>query len=140
MSFHEKSAWVMAAIMLVGGVFYFGTVSQMSAGLGVIAPPVMPLVVVYVIAIVIFSIIAQIAIALTRPSEATDKLDERDRIVSARAGSISGIVLGIGILAGLAGYLFTYDGNLLFHMAFGAMMIAQVAEYVARIIFYRTGV
>ena len=140
MSFHEKSAWVMGAVMIAGAVFYFSTVSRMSEAMGQVAPPLVPLVVVYIIAIIILSILGHILVAVTKPSEADDMMDERDRIIVARAGSFSGILLAIGVVTALGYYLFTQDGNLMFHIAFGALMAAQLGEYAARIVYYRRGI
>ena len=140
MSFHEKSAWVMGLIMIAGMAFYFRTVAAMSEGLEQLAPPVLPLVIVYIVVIVVLSIIGHILIAVSRPSEADDMMDERDKLVAARAGNIAGFVLGIGLISALGGYLINYDGNQLFHAAFGVLMVSQITEYAARIVYYRTGV
>lgn len=140
MSFHEKSAWVMAVVLLPAAAWYFSIVVQASAALGETAPPVLPVVVIYVIIIIVLSIVGHILVAVTKPSEADDALDERDRIIASRAGSFSGLLLGLGVLAGLGVYLFHYDGNLLFHMVFGALMLAQLGEYGAKIVSYRRGV
>jgi hypothetical protein len=140
MSFHEKSAWVMGLILIAGMIFYFNQVAAMSAGLEQLAPPVLPVVIVYIIVIVILSILGHLMIAITRPSEADDTMDERDKLIAARAGNIAGVILGVGLIGALGGYLFTYDGNLLFHAGFGALMMSQLAEYAARIVYYRGGV
>ncbi|WP_084397802.1 hypothetical protein [Henriciella aquimarina] len=140
MSFHEKSAWVMGAVLLIAAAWYFRTVAAASAALGEVAPPLLPLVVGYIVLIIVLSIIAHILVAVTKPSEADDTLDERDRIIASRAGSFGGVLLGVGVLTGLGGYLFDYDGNKLFHIAFGAMMVAQLGEYAAKIWYYRRGV
>lgn len=140
MSFHEKSAWAMGLILIAGMVFYFNTVAGMSAGLDGVAPPVLPVVVVYVIVIVVLSIAGHIMIAISKPSEADDTMDERDKLIAARAGNVSGVVLAVGLLGALGIYLFNYDGNLLFHAAFGSLMLSQITEYAARIIYYRGGV
>ena len=140
MSFHEKSAWAMAGILIAGLCFYVSTVARMSVGLEGLAPPVLPVVVVYIIVIVGLSILGHILIAITRPSEADDTMDERDKLIAARAGNIAGVLLGLGILGGLAIYLFTYDGNQLFQTVFVSLRVAQIAEYGARIVYYRGGV
>ncbi|MEQ8558826.1 MAG: hypothetical protein RIB03_10965 [Henriciella sp.] len=140
MSFNEKSAWVMAVVLVIAAVWYFKIVAAASAALGEVAPPLLPLVAGYIILIIILSITAHILVAVTKPSEADDTMDERDRIIANRAGSFSGVLLGIGVLAGLGRYLFDYDGNMLFHIVFGAMMVAQLGEYGAKIWYYRRGV
>lgn len=139
MSFHEKSAWTMGLILIAGMIFYFNKVAAMSAGLDGVAPPVLPLVIAYIVVIVVLSIIGHILIAVSKPSDADDMMDERDKLVFARAGNIAGVILGIGVIGALGGYLFTYDGNQLFHAAFGALMLSQIAEYGARIVYYRGG-
>lgn len=139
MSFHEKSSWAMGLILLVGLVFYFQNVASMSEGLDSVAPPVLPIVVVYIGLMIVLSIVSHILIAIMKPSEADDTMDERDKLVFARAGNIGGLLLAIGLIAALGNYLFSYDGNLLFHAAFGALMVAQIAEYGARIVYYRSG-
>ena len=130
----------MGLIMIAGMAFYFRTVSAMSEGMEQLAPPVLPLVIVYIVVIVVLSILGHILIAVSKPSEADDTMDERDKLVAARAGNIAGVVLGVGLISALGIYLFTYDGNQLFHAAFGALMISQIAEYAARIVYYRAGV
>ena len=140
MSFHEKSAWAMAGILIAGLCFYLSTVARMSVGLDGLAPPVLPVVIIYVIIIVVLSIIGHVLIAISKPSEADDTMDERDKLIAARAGNVAGFLLGLGVLGGLGAYLFTYDGNLLFHTVFGSLMLSQIAEYGARIVYYRRGV
>ncbi|GGB66387.1 hypothetical protein [Henriciella pelagia] len=140
MSFHEKSAWAMAVILLAGLGWYVRTIAGMSAGMEQLAPPVLPVVIAYIVVIVILSIVGHVLIAVAKPSEADDMMDERDKLIAARAGNVSGVLLGVGVLAALGAYLFTYDGNLLFHAAFLALMVSQIAEYGARIVYYRGGV
>ena len=66
MSFREKSAWVMGAIMLATGVFY----AQLVAGAPQ-APVIGPLIP-YVLAVVVFSIVAQVGLAII-PHQAHDR-------------------------------------------------------------------
>lgn len=139
MSFHEKSSWAMGLIMLIGLAWYVKTVASMSAGLEGVAPPVLPIVAVYIVIIVVLSIAGHIMIAITKPSEADDTMDERDKLIAARAGNAAGVALGVGILASLGNYLISYDGNLLFHAVFLSLMVAQITEYAARIVYYRGG-
>lgn len=140
MSFHEKTAWAMGLILTAGMIYYFNKVAAMSSGIDGVAPPVLPVVIAYVVVIVVLSVIGHILIAISKPSEADGAMDERDKLVAARAGNIAGVILGVGVIGALGGYLFTYDGNQLFHAAFGALMISQIAEYGARIVYYRGGI
>lgn len=140
MSFREKSAWAMAFILFSAGAYYFQKVIGISAELGETAPPVIPLVIFYVVFIVIASAIIMPIIAGTTGKEANDPADERDRIIIDKAGHWSGYVLAAGVIAGLFNYSFTRDGNLLFHIAFASLMLSQIGEYVLQVVLYRRGV
>lgn len=140
MPFHEKSAWTMAVTLTIGGILYFWAVASMSADLGKLAPPVLPTVVVYTGIIVVLAIIGHIAIAALSPREANAPADEREKKVVDRAAHLSGYVLGVGAIAALGLYLFTYDGNLMFYVVFASLMASQIAEYFCQIALYRRGV
>ena len=50
------------------------------------------------------------------------------------------MVLAIGAVAGLWHFGWNNDGNMLFHIVFGALMASQVAEYGFQIFLFRRGV
>jgi len=140
MPFHEKSAWIMSVALLLGGAFYGWTVTTISAELGRLAPPILPAVLVYTVIIVIVATVGHILVAMTSPRDAREAADEREKRIVERMGHLSGYVLGFGIIVALGTYLFTYDGNLMFYIAFGSLMLSQLAEYVGQIVLYRVGV
>jgi hypothetical protein len=140
MAFQEKSAWVMVVALLLGGVFYFGVVASMSAGIGELAPPILPLVAVYTAILVAIAIAGHIVAAISAPREANGPLDERDRAITVRAGQRAGVVFGLGVISSLGLYLVTGDGRLLFYSVFASLMLGQLAEYVLQLVHYRTGV
>lgn len=140
MSFREKSAWVMSLALLLAGAAYFVVVAQMSAALGQIAPPLVPLIVVYVVALTLIAAFGHAIVAALAPKEAHAASDERDRLIVFRAGSFSGVVLGLGIVCAMGTYLVTMSGNALFHGVLASLMIAQLAEYLRQIVLYRTTV
>ena len=139
MTFHEKSAWVMAILLIVIGSWYTHTVWQMSLAIGETAPPLLPLIAVATAALIAGAIVGHIIVAISNPDEAEGETDERDKKVLTRAGNISGYVLGFGCFAALWHYFWDADGNLMFHIIVGSLLIAQIAEYVLTIYFYRRG-
>ncbi len=140
MSFQEKSAWVMSLALLVGGVFYFGVVASVSSEAGELAAPLVRVVATYTAILVILAIIGHIAIAVMTPKEADAPLDERERRIFDRAGHISGVVFGFGVVTSLGYYLYSQNGDALFYLVFASLMIGQLAEYAIRIYLYRTAV
>lgn len=140
MTVHEKSAWIMTFALLVGGIFYGLTVAAMSSGLGMIAPPVLPTVLIYTIILIIIAIVGHILAATSSPADANEVVDERQRRIADKAGHLSAYVLGIGVLSALGLYLLTYNGNLMFYVLFASWMLSQLLEYVMQIVLHRQGV
>lgn len=138
MSFREKSAWVMAALMTLGGLYYLHLVLGASRQLGAPAPPV-GVFAAYVMIVVIGSVAAQVVLAISAPKEANAPPDERERPALQRAGNWSGMVLGTAAAISLLHYLQHGDGDLLFHMVLGSLIVSQIAEYAFQILLLRRG-
>jgi hypothetical protein len=133
MSFRERSAWLMAAVMTVAGLYYFQIVRGASQALGETAPPV----VAFVVVIVVASIVAQIVLALSAPKEANAPADERERLIHQRAGHWSGLVLATCAVVSLGHFMVHDDGNMLFHLVMASLIVAQIAEYGFQILLVR---
>lgn len=137
MSFREKSAWGMGAVMLLTGLLYLFIVANMPAGVPAIAQlgPLVP----YVIAVVVLSVAVQAVLAVLAPREANAPADERERSAIDKAGHWSGLVLAVVALLGAAQYLRTGEGNVLFQWVIGALIVSQIAEYAFQIALFRRG-
>ncbi len=140
MSFHEKTAWVMSVLLTLAGGFYAFEVIGRWGAEGVPPPPSIKLAIVYVAIVVIGAIVSFSAVAANNADEANAPMDERERLISDRAGNWSGIILGGGILIGAAHYFVGQHGDLFFHTVIAALMISQIAEYVLQIVLHRVGV
>jgi hypothetical protein len=106
MSFREKSAWVMAALMSGAGLYYLSLVYAASQAIGETAPPIV--VFVFVALVIVGSVVVQIILAVASPKEASAPADERERTVEHRAGNWSGLVLGVGAVTSLGYFLFCF--------------------------------
>ena len=133
MTFNEKSAWIMLTALLVSGLSYAGAVVNLSADLGQLAPPSIPLLIKFTVVLILISIVGHALIAALRPGEANDRLDEREKRVHDKAGNWSGIMLGFGVIAALVSYLALGNANLLFYGVFASFFVAQLAEYVLQL-------
>jgi uncharacterized membrane protein len=140
MAFKEKSAWVMVIALLITGSGYVYAVSQLSAELGELAPPLFPLLIGYTVVIVIISVIGHILVALFNPREADALTDERDKRIADKAGHWSSYVLAVGVVLGLGMYLVFPSGSVLFYVVFGSLALSTLAEYGMQIYFYRHAV
>ena len=139
MSFREKSAWLMAALMAVAGLYYLHSVRTVTLAIGETAPPV-PVLIGYVVLVVIASVFVQTVLALASPREANAPADERERLVRDRAGHWSGYVLAVGAAGSLWHFLVHGDGDMLFHLVVGSLILSQIADYAFQIALLRRSV
>ena len=139
MTFHEKSAWIMALLLTAVAAWYLNAVWHWSVAIGQAAPPNIFLVAVATVMLVAGVIMGHVIVAISNPMEADAPEDERDKQVLRRAGNIAGYVLGFGCFAGLWSYFAQSDGNLLFHIVVLSLIVSQISEYVLTIFFYRRG-
>jgi len=137
MAFREKTAWIMSIALLLGGLFYWGAVLAASQELGASMPPLIPIIVIYVGILVLIAIIGHIGAVLTSLNTANAPMDEREAQIVVRATSLSDYIMGVGILISLGLYLLNYDGNQLFHLVIGTLMLAQFAQYAVQIMLFR---
>jgi hypothetical protein len=138
MSFQEKSAYVMVIALFLGGGLYFYEVLSQSVGLNGMISPVIPGLIKLSFMLVIVSIIGYMIIAAISPKEAEAKLDEREKLIFNRAGSLSGFILGFAVILSLGSYLISEDGALLFYTVFAGLIVSQLTGYMIRIFLYRT--
>tara|TARA_B100000678_G_scaffold285664_1_gene289144 strand:- start:147 stop:551 length:405 start_codon:yes stop_codon:yes gene_type:complete len=134
MSFREKSAWVMGAIMLATGVWYAQLVAAAPQ-----APVIGPLIP-YVLAVIVLSIVAQVVLAVASPREADSPADERERSAIDRAGNLSGMVLGFGVIGAIIMYVGGWTATMLVHAIVGALIVSTIAEYGLQIFYFRRAI
>jgi hypothetical protein len=136
MSFREKSAWVMGALMVAAGLYYLNMAVAASRELGWSAPPV-AIFIPFTLLLVIGSIAVQTTLAILEPKEANAPADERERPLLDRAGHWSGVVLGTGAATALLHFFYYQDGVMLFHLVMGSLILSQTAEYAFQITLIR---
>ncbi len=137
MSFREKSAWGMGALMLVTGLLWVlhmdWAVNDDHVHIWEIAH--------FFIAVIILSIIIQGVLAVTNRGEARKPADERERVAIWRAGHWSGSVLGVGVILSTLVYGLHGGGvSNLFNGVVASLIVAQFAQYAFQIFFLRRGV
>ena len=135
MPFREKSAWLMAGVIVATAALYAAIVAPLPN-----AVPPLPIVIAYVVVLTLLSVFGQIAIAVFAPRDAGAAADERDRRIADRAGNLSGNVLAVGIVLAMGTYLMGHPPSHMFHAALISLMAAQLSEYGLQIWFYRRGV
>lgn len=93
----------------------------------------------YTVVLVLLAVFGHILAAVTSLRDASTPADERDRQITRRSSSASGVLLSLGVLLALGVYLLTYQGDWLFYGVFASLVVASIAEYLIRIVLYRLG-
>lgn len=137
MPFREKTAWIMAVLLTLAGLKYAESVWSGIRSAGAAPGPDIGLIALVTILLVAGAVVAHIIAAAVSPEDANAPEDERDKLVWWRAGNIAGWVLGFTAFAGLWHYYFRSDGDMLFHIIVGGLILGQIAEYAFVIVFYR---
>ncbi|HYI23781.1 MAG TPA: hypothetical protein VD767_00090 [Thermomicrobiales bacterium] len=139
MPFPQKSAMVMAGILVVVYGAYFAWMGWWQATTPVEDIPFQPLMILIVIPLVILAVAGQVILALFAPGDA-NAWDERDREIERRAGQPAGYILAVTVFGGIVLAMFEADP---FYIANGLMLgwvTAQVIEYLLAVELYRRGV
>lgn len=137
MTFREKSAWAMGALMLAGGALWLYWSLALAAGAPALAQ-LGPLVA-FVLVVSVGSIAIQIALTVTMHREVTRPADERERPLIDKAGHWSGVLLTVIVVCGAFHYLWGGQGNVLFRWVTGGLILSQLAEYAFQILLFRRG-
>lgn len=141
-SFEEKSVWIQLVSTVLGLGAYF-VVAGLLLSKGVTAlPAYVPL---FFVAVVLMVIVlaaghAATAIANRREAERGGRRDERDRLIGWRAESNSGWLLAVGVVAAVAGMLFSVENIWIAHLLLLSLFLSEVLGFVLRIVYYRRGV
>lgn len=153
-SYRELSNWISAlALLVAGGIYFHRVFEQVLAGVplshGAILGFGIVMIALLVAIEVVFHILVagiQVIILLRNPDQRGDQsveavmdepMDERDRLIDAKASRNGYYVLDIGGLMAAA-LLFTTDETLLgMQYLLLALTLGQLTRYVTRIVFYR---
>ena len=148
-SFEEKSTWITGLTILLLGGYY---VVQAFAGDPLDPIPTLGLLFRVVVLIVAIEIIAHIVvgIVIARTKQPYDA-DERDKLITAKAGNIGGVILAIAVVGAIGHTLFGGAINQATqicnpagiartaHILVLGMMAAELVSCTMRIYYYRRG-
>lgn len=138
MSFREKSAWIsLISILLVSGFFFLRVPSMMTPASH---PALVGGLLYCVIALVLIEVVAHVVVAMRAPQDAQAPKDERERLIELEAIRIAHYVFVVGVLIAVSTMI--HLGANVFAMAYHlllAFVVAEVANYAARIVYHRRG-
>jgi cytochrome b561 len=132
MSARELTAWAM--ILLSGGIGACCLLAILNAGLD--APP-QPAVLAAGGAAIAGAIALEVLLSIFLPRQSDAAPDERERMILARAGHWSGLVILFGVLPALGHYAMHANGNVMFNVIVLSLCVAAFVEYGAQIVLLR---
>lgn len=139
MSFAEKSAWVLGGIALVFPAIYLllmaGELQRTPVPDIAFQVPLVG----SIVAALVTAFIAHIVIVGTTPDQPAGIEDERDRTITIRGEYVTGVTLGMAMLAVLGLVLFELDHFWIATAMYVAMALSGLAGCIARIVAYRRG-
>jgi archaellum biogenesis protein FlaJ (TadC family) len=94
-----------------------------------------------VIALALIEVVAHLVVAIRAPKDAKAPKDERERVIELKAIRIAHYVFVVGVLLAVSSMI--HIGANVFAMAYHVLMafvVAELANYGARIVYHRRGV
>ena len=140
LTFQEKSNWASLIIMSVVWVNYLVRVQPALADGSISRADSIGLFIGAVVILVILEVVVHIVLAVTNPKTADQPSDERDKIITSKAGNISGWVLGICVVM-IGSYAMFRDVSsvLIANLLLLALVLAQCVDYAMALFYYRRG-
>ena len=139
MTFHQKSALTMTAILVVVFGGYFALVLGQIASSPAREITYMGLMVPVIILLVLLAAVSHIVIAIAAPGQVGAE-DERDRLINLRGQRVAGYVLAVGTFTGLGLAMIEVDAFWIAQALLAAIVAAEITEGAAKLVMYRRGV
>lgn len=140
MSFRNKSALVTIVALLVASIVYVVSLLTAAAGSPIVDVAYQPYLIGFVIVLVIVSVVGQIAVAVRSPKEATAPRDERERLITWRAGSVSAYVLEVGAFLAIALAMAQVDWFWIANTVLALWVLAEIVDGGVQLTLSRRGV
>ena len=138
MTFQEKSALTMTALLTLVFGSYFALVLGMVAGSPEREIAYTALMTVAVVILAVLATVSHVILALLSRSDA-NAYDERDRLVDLRSERVGGYVLAVGVFAGIGLAMVRADRFWIAQALIAALVVAEITSGVIKLALYRRG-
>ncbi|WP_328475069.1 hypothetical protein OHA21_17315 [Actinoplanes sp. NBC_00393] len=141
MSFPQKSALTMTAILVVVFGFYFALVLGPVAGTPAPARDFAftALLILAGAVVVVLAAATHIVLAIVFRRE-VDAHDERDRLIDLRSTRVAAYILAAGVFGGIGLAMVQADGFWIAQALIAALVVAEIADGLTKLTLYRRGV
>lgn len=139
MSFHEKSAWAMFAIMLTVYGWYFAILFGRLSDQDLAEIAYRGMLLATVLALGFLAIISHIVLAVTNPKDAVTA-DVRDREINRFGEYVGGYVLGAAAFFALVMAVLETDHFWIANVILAGMVLSELVSLGTRVVLYRRGI
>lgn len=139
MPFREKTAWLSLVGIIIAFGWYFGSLALYFGPPDELPGYSLSLLIPTIIILIIVSVVAAIALALHRPSDANAPQDERDRNVARRAASIAYSVLVPAVIVAISLAAHGLSTTIVINAVIGAIVLSEIVRCALEILGYRRG-
>ncbi|MEX2279234.1 MAG: hypothetical protein WEA76_04000 [Acidimicrobiia bacterium] len=147
MSFEEKSTWTTGLIQLAVGIWYIAQIVGKASTTPATEIEYRGELALLVIAVVVITVAATIAVAVFSVGRAAirgdnidvDRTDERDKSIARFAGNIGGLVLAVGMVPALGLAVLEFDHFWIAHAILGAFFVSELVAAGVKLVTYRRG-
>lgn len=136
MTFPEKSAITMTAILVLVFSGYFALVLAVIAGTPERDLAYTGLLVGVAVIVTILAATSHVCLALVFRSQA-NAYDERDRLVGLRSERVAGYVLAVGVCAGIGLAMAQVEAFWIAQALIASFVVAEVLEGIVKVVLYR---
>lgn len=139
MSFQEKSAWAMFAIMLTVYGWYFAVLFGRLSDQDVAEIAYRGMLLATVLALGFLAIISHIVLAVVNPKDA-ETADVRDREINRFGEYVGGYVLGAAAFFALVMAVLETDHFWIANVILAGMVLSELVSLGTRLVLYRRGI
>ena len=138
MSFEEKGNWVFLVVNVLTYLAYLSIILGRAGDVPLAEVPYVSTMLWTIGIAIALSIVGNIAVAISKPSEA-DKSDERDKDIKRFGEYVGGIVLAIGMLVPFGLALAESESSWIANAMYLAFVLSALTSSVVKVVAYRRG-
>jgi amino acid transporter len=138
-SFQEKSAWAMSAIMLTVYGWYFVVLFGRLSDQDVAEIAYRGMLLATVLALGFLAVVSHIVLAVVNPKDA-ETADARDREINRFGEYVGGYVLGAAAFFGLVMAVLETDHFWIANVILAGMVLSELVSLGTRLLLYRRGI
>lgn len=140
MTFQEKSILITVAALVVTAAAYAVLLLRLAGGSPVVDVDYQPLLVGAVVLLAVIVAAGHVVAAVTAPADATERADERERLIGWRGQSVGGYTLAVGVFVAICLAMVEVPWFWIANVLAGMWVLSEVVGGLVKLALFRRGV